>query len=69
MLVLSRKLGERIVLGPEIELTVVAIHGGRVQLGVCAPREVPIHRIEHGGLPHPDLESVRTNRSACEGLR
>lgn len=46
MLVLSRKLGERIVIGEGITVTVVAVHGNRVRLGFNAPAEVPIHREE-----------------------
>ena len=43
MLVLSRKRGERIVIGPNIELTVVDIRGNKVRLAVDAPRDVSIH--------------------------
>ena len=46
MLVLSRKRGERIVIGPNIELTVVDIRGSKVRLAVDAPRDVSIHRQE-----------------------
>ena len=46
MLVLSRKAGERISIGPEIEVTVRGIHKGRVKLGFLGPPEVPIHREE-----------------------
>ena len=46
MLVLSRKAGERISIGPEIEVTVLGIHKGRVKLGFLGPPEVPIHREE-----------------------
>ena len=46
MLVLSRKRGERIVIGPNIELTVVDIRGNKVRLAVDAPRDVSIHRQE-----------------------
>jgi carbon storage regulator len=46
MLVLSRKRGERIVIGPNIELLVVEISGNRVRLAVDAPRNVSIHRQE-----------------------
>ena len=46
MLVLSRKLGERIVIGPNIELTIVGIRGDKVRLAVDAPRDVSIHRQE-----------------------
>lgn len=46
MLVLSRKQGEAIVVGDGITVTVLAVQGGRVKLGVVAPPEVPIHRDE-----------------------
>jgi carbon storage regulator len=47
MLVLSRRLGESIVL-PECDLkiTVLALSGGRVRLGIAGPPEVKIHREE-----------------------
>jgi carbon storage regulator len=46
MLVLSRKLGERIAIGDGITVTVLAVRGDRVNIGFAAPAEVPIHRKE-----------------------
>jgi carbon storage regulator len=46
MLVLSRRHGEAIVVGDGITVTVLAVQGGRVKLGVVAAAEVPIHRQE-----------------------
>lgn len=46
MLVLSRKKGESIVIGDEIEVTIVEIRGDRVKLGFVGPNNVPIHREE-----------------------
>jgi carbon storage regulator len=46
MLVLSRKKGERILIGDDIVLTVTAVCGRTVRLGVHAPKEVSIHREE-----------------------
>jgi carbon storage regulator len=46
MLVLTRKTGERILIGPDIELTLVEVRGKRVRLGVSAPQELPVHREE-----------------------
>lgn len=46
MLVLSRKHGEKIVIGDQIEVLVVEIQGDRVKLGIAAPPEVPVHREE-----------------------
>ncbi|ADO76686.1 carbon storage regulator CsrA [Halanaerobium praevalens] len=46
MLVLSRKLNEKIVIDDQIELTVVGIENGKVQLGIDAPRSIEILRKE-----------------------
>lgn len=46
MLVLSRQRDEKIMIGDDIVLTVVAIRGDRVRLGVEAPKETPVHRRE-----------------------
>ena len=46
MLVLSRKVGNRLVIAGEIEITVVQIRGNRVRLGINAPPQVSINRFE-----------------------
>ena len=46
MLVLSRKIGERIWIGDQISVTVVRITGGGVRLGIDAPAEMPVVREE-----------------------
>lgn len=46
MLVLSRKVGECILIGDSIVLTVVEVRGEQVRLGIDAPRSVAIHRKE-----------------------
>lgn len=46
MLVLSRKRNEAIVIGNGITVTVLAVDGDRVKLGIVAPAEVPVHREE-----------------------
>ena len=46
MLVLSRKAGERISIGPDIEVTVLGIHKGKVKLGFTGPSHISIHREE-----------------------
>ena len=46
MLVLSRKKGQSIIIGDNIEITVVEIQGDTVRIGINAPREVAIHRQE-----------------------
>ena len=46
MLVLTRQVGEEIVIGDDIRLMVVAVGGGKVRIGVSAPRETVIDRQE-----------------------
>jgi len=46
MLVLSRKKDEVIVIGDDIEVTIVDIRGDQIKIGVSAPRSVSIHRKE-----------------------
>ena len=46
MLVLSRKIGERIWIGDDIAVTVVRITGGGVRIGIEAPSEMPVVREE-----------------------
>ena len=46
MLVLTRKLGETITIGDHIRITVVAVKGGQVKLGIEAPADTKVHREE-----------------------
>jgi carbon storage regulator len=57
MLVLSRKLGEKVRIGPDITLTLLEVKGNRVRIGIEAPDQVCVLR---GELK--DLESVTLQR-------
>ena len=46
MLVLSRQRDESIMIGDDVEITVVDIRGDKVRLGITAPKEIPVHRRE-----------------------
>ncbi|MHC5110824.1 MAG: carbon storage regulator CsrA [Planctomycetota bacterium] len=46
MLVLSRQRDETIMIGDDVEITVVDIRGDKVRLGITAPREIQVHRKE-----------------------
>ncbi len=46
MLVLSRQRDETIMIGDNIQITVVDIRGDKVRLGIVAPIEIPVHRKE-----------------------
>lgn len=55
MLVLSRKIGERITIGDNIRLTIIDIDRGKIRLGIEAPRDVPVFRSE---LIEADVERL-----------
>jgi carbon storage regulator len=46
MLILTRKEGETITIGEDIQIKVLAVQGGKVRLGIDAPREVRVNREE-----------------------
>lgn len=46
MLILTRRVGETVVIGDEVTVTVLGVKGNQVRLGVNAPREVAVHREE-----------------------
>jgi carbon storage regulator len=46
MLILARKVGQRIIIGGDIEITVVEVRGDHVRLGITAPRSIAVHRQE-----------------------
>jgi len=46
MLVLSRQKDESIMIGDDVEITIVDVRGDKVRLGIAAPRDIPVHRRE-----------------------
>lgn len=46
MLVLSRQKDESIMVGDDVEITIVDVRGDKVRLGISAPREIAVHRKE-----------------------
>ena len=62
MLVLTRKLMERLYIGGDICVTVVRLEGGQVRLGIDAPKHVPVVRAEL--LPRGDGSSLPPHREA-----
>jgi carbon storage regulator len=46
MLVLTRRVGETLIIGSDVQVTVVAVRGEQVRVGVSAPKHVPVHREE-----------------------
>lgn len=62
MLILSRKKGEAIQIGPDIEISITAIQGDQVKIGVNAPQNVEVHRKEVW------MEIQNENEAALKGV-
>ncbi len=61
MLALSRKEGESIMVGSDIEITVLEVKGEQIKIGISAPKSVPIYRKEiYTQIQEANRESVNT---------
>lgn len=58
MLVLTRRIGEALMVGHEITVMILRVQGNQVKLGVTAPKDVPVHREEI----YPLVNRERTQR-------
>ena len=70
MLALTRKKGESIIIGDDIEVLVIGIQGEQVKLGIVAPRSVSVHRKEiFEQIQMENMEAVKSvNVNAVKGL-
>jgi carbon storage regulator len=65
MLVLTRKVGQSIVIGDEIEVVILEVRGEQVRVGIRAPKNVSVHRKEIYEQIHEEVsgEPDRTNEA------
>ena len=76
MLVLSRKVGESIVIGDDVVVTILEIRGDLIRVGIDAPRHIKVHRREvfeaieasNREAVAPTLEAMSEFASAIKGL-
>jgi len=46
MLILTRRIGESVMIGDEVTITVLGVQGNQIRIGVNAPKSIPVHREE-----------------------
>jgi carbon storage regulator len=55
MLILTRRIGETLMIGGDVAITVLGVKGNQVRIGVKAPREIAVHREEiYDKIHHED---------------
>ena len=60
MLILTRKVGEVIMIGEDIVVKVLGVRSGQVKIGIEAPRELPVHR-------HEIFERIKSEENSQNG--
>jgi len=61
MLVLSRKVGEKILIGDDVTVTIVRVSQGGVRVGISAPKEMPVTREELLNRPNPSTVTPQSS--------
>lgn len=70
MLILTRRVGESIVIGDDVTITVFEVRGDAVRIGVDAPRSVQVHREEvYQELQRANQQAVAVSDQGLDALR
>jgi carbon storage regulator len=70
MLVFTRRKGESLIIGNEIEVTILNLSSGNVKLGISAPRHISVHRQEvYESIKSENLAASRSQIPGAEVLK
>ena len=64
MLILTRRVGETLMIGDSVTVTVLGVKGNQVRVGITAPKDVAVHREEIYQRIHREEESAAASGSA-----
>lgn len=65
MLILTRRVGETLMIGDSVTVTVLGVKGNQVRIGITAPRDVTVHREEIFQRINPDSENAAPDGSSA----
>ena len=69
MLILTRKLDESIMIGDQIEISIIDIKGDQVKLGIAAPKNVKVYRKEvYQAIQEENIQATKANPAAISAL-